>query len=66
MSWKRKSAKHTPSSFKIIAGQSQGKPVVILDFGKLGMLHLGADDLERFKNELDAHLREAVRMGGTT
>lgn len=54
-----------PTSFALIPGLHNGKPIVTLSFGPFGQCHLDGDDVERLKNELDAHLRAAKRMGET-
>lgn len=57
----------SPRSFTIAAAThpTTGKPCVVLDFGKLGRIALEADDVERFKDELDRQLEAAAEMGTT-
>ncbi|HEY7541622.1 MAG TPA: hypothetical protein VIF11_15865 [Methylomirabilota bacterium] len=55
----------TPTSFRIIPAHSDGKPVVVLDFGKLGQITLSADDVDRFVAELERNIREARKVGET-
>jgi hypothetical protein len=58
-------AKRPPASFKIADGLNAGKPVVILDFGRLGRIVLDGDDVERLKAQLDAKLAAAAARGTT-
>ncbi len=54
-----------PTSFKLIPAQSDGKPVVVIDFGRLGRITLSADDVDRFIAELEKTLRAAREVGET-
>jgi hypothetical protein len=53
----------TPQTFRLIPALLDGKPIVQLDFGRFGQINLDADDVERFKNHIDAELRAAKRLG---
>jgi hypothetical protein len=57
----------TPTSFTLIPSVHpvDGKPVVVIDFGRLGRITLGADDVDRFVAALEAKLREARELGTT-
>jgi hypothetical protein len=57
-------AKRSPV-LKIAGGLNEGKPVVILDFGRLGRIVLDGDDVERLKAQLDGHLAAAAARGTT-
>lgn len=57
----------TPTSFALIPAVHpvDGKPVVIIDFGRLGQITLDGDDVERFIAELEVKLRQALELGTT-
>ncbi len=57
----------TPRSFQLIPAVHpvDGKPIVMLDFGKLGRITLDADDVERFIAQLELQLRAARALGTT-
>lgn len=56
----------TPTAFTLIpAVNDDGKPVVVIDFGRFGRITLDGDDIERFVALLEAKLREALELGST-
>ena len=57
----------TPTSFTLIpqVHPVDGKPVVVIDFGRFGRITLDADDVDRFISALEGKLREARAMGST-
>jgi hypothetical protein len=57
----------TPTSFTLIAQPHpvDGKPVVVIDFGRFGRIAMDADDVDRFIAALEAKLRESRAMGTT-
>lgn len=55
-----------PRSFTIAPARAgDGKPIVILHFGKFGQIALDADDVDRMKAELDKTIRAAAALGVT-
>jgi hypothetical protein len=57
----------TPTAFTLIpqVHPVDGKPVVVIDFGRFGRIALDADDVQRFIAALEAKLREARALGTT-
>lgn len=55
----------TPRSFTFIPARDGGKPVVILDFGKFGLITLDADDVARMIAQLEHTIRDARALGET-
>ena len=65
MRWRRTAKPKNVTSFTIRPGLLSGKPVVILDFGKVGQSVMNADDLEGLIAELERNLRAARELGET-
>ena len=55
----------TPRAFTIMPAHSEGKPVVLIDFGKFGRITLDAHDVSRLIAELEKTLHKARDLGET-